>query len=70
MSRPAPTHIIQQALSRFEEDDGSEPFRPSQQWLGARPGYYFSRGAAGQGCAVVAVAAANGGSRDVQLLTM
>lgn len=49
MSRPAPTHIIHQALSRFEEDDGSEPFRPSQQWLGARPGYYFSRGAAGQG---------------------
>jgi hypothetical protein len=48
----APSAILQQALSRFEQDGappGGELFIASAKWQGARPGYYFGRGSKGVG---------------------
>ncbi|PRW61313.1 beta-catenin 1 [Chlorella sorokiniana] len=49
--RQAPTAILQQALSQFEaeEPSGAAAFVPAARFLGARPGYYFSKGPSGLG---------------------
>ena len=48
--RAAPVAILQQVVSEFEAEGGQlAPFLPAPKWAGARPGYFFGRGAQGQG---------------------
>lgn len=49
--RLAPTAILQQAISQFEQE-GSRAlpeFVAAPKFQGPRPGYYFGRGASGVG---------------------
>ena len=51
--RAAPTAILQAAISKFEERSdgvsGLPQFMAAPRFAGARPGYYFGRGASGVG---------------------
>lgn len=48
--RQAPTAILAQAMRQFDEEEEQLPaFVASPKWQGARPGYYFSKGAQGVG---------------------
>lgn len=47
--RAAPMDILQQVVSDFEADALQAPFLAAAKWAGPQPGYYFGRGAQGQG---------------------
>ena len=47
----APSAVLQQAISKFEQEEPGHlaTFAAAPKFLGARPGYYFSRGPSGVG---------------------
>lgn len=47
--RQAPVAILQQVVSEFEAEAPAAPFLASPKFAGARPGYFFGRGAQGVG---------------------